>query len=176
MQQRTPPRTRVLSTSNSTATASHRNRREQPRPHRTAPASNQRIAKNQVKNTRPKETTANKPAARQAPAAPKTVVNRQGQAVASLLFSTLGILTFLYILSNLSTALKYNTLFSSEQKQVMMTSFILNLIGFILGISGKRSSRGGAIAVVGMTLSSIPLAICMVILIVWAMMKLSIQI
>lgn len=174
MQQRTTPRTRVHSMNNSAV--SPRNRREQPKPNRPAPASNQRTAGSQVRNTRPKETTASKPVASQSPPAPKTAVNRQGQAVASLLFGSLGILTFLYILSNLSTALKFNTLFSSEQKQVMITSFILNLIGFILGISGKRSSRGSGIAVVGMTLSSIPLGICLVILIVWVMMKLSIQI
>ncbi|SYX81721.1 conserved membrane protein of unknown function [Paenibacillus alvei] len=173
---RTPvkPIKRTTMRSPSRTAAPDRNRRIREQPRTLRPASINSQSGKPEKVTELPKTSTSKPAAK--PVSPsKAPVNRQGQAVASLMFSLLGILSFLYILNHLNEVIKYNSIFTSELKPVMITSFILNIIGFALGIRARHSVRGGGIAIVGATFASIPLGICVVILLVFILKLTGVQ-
>lgn len=173
---RTPvkPINRTTMKSPSRTAAPDRNRRTREQPRTIRPASINSQSGKPEKVTELPKTSTSKAAAK--PVSPsKAPVNRQGQAVASLMFSLLGILSFLYILNHLNEVIKYNSIFTSKLKPVMITSFILNIIGFALGIRARHSARGGGIAIVGATFASIPLGICVVILLVFILKLTGVQ-
>ncbi|TQR41747.1 hypothetical protein [Paenibacillus popilliae] len=174
---RTPvkPINRTTMKSPSRTAAPDRNRRTREQPRTIRPASINSQSGKSAKVTELDKTSTSQPAAKPVSSTPKAPVNRQGQAVASLMFSLLGILSFLYILKHLNEVIKYNSIFSSELKPVMITSFILNIIGFALGIRARHSARGGGIAIVGATFASIPLGICVVILLVFILKLTGVQ-
>lgn len=90
----------------------------------------------------------------------KQPVNRLGQAVVSLICGIFGILLFLNSLSKFQLASTYYYYDPMPMAMfTMMVSFIVNLLGFVLGIRARRSISGRGMAIAGITLTAVPVVL-----------------
>ncbi|KHF35417.1 hypothetical protein VQ056_21340 [Paenibacillus sp. JTLBN-2024] len=95
--------------------------------------------------------------------------DRLGQAVVSLIFGIFGILMFIMSLFAMDLGSGYEA--PAGAMFMMLLSFIVSLIGFVLGIRARRSPSGRGMAIAGITLTAIPVALMTItIILVFAIM------
>ncbi|GAA0133475.1 hypothetical protein YSY43_03150 [Paenibacillus sp. YSY-4.3] len=86
----------------------------------------------------------------------KQPVDRLGQAVVSLIFGIFGMFLFLLscIMMNIDSQYSYTT--SPGTMFTIVIAYIVNTVGFILGIRARRSTKGRGMAIAGITLTALP--------------------
>jgi hypothetical protein len=85
--------------------------------------------------------------------------DRLGQAVVSLIFGIFGIILFFVSLIKMDYDSTHSYTFSGGTAIITFFAYILNVVGFILGIRARRSSNGRGMAIAGITLTAFPLVI-----------------
>ncbi|MNJ45644.1 hypothetical protein D3C77_407500 [compost metagenome] len=86
----------------------------------------------------------------------KQPVDRLGQAVVSLIFGIFGIILFVLSLVKLNYDSRYSYTTSPGTMVTMILAYIVNAVGFILGIRARRSTKGRGMAIAGITLTALP--------------------
>jgi len=91
--------------------------------------------------------------------------DRLGQAVVSMIFGIFGILFFIVAMIKMSFDTQYSYTISPGAIISSFFAFILNIVGFILGIRARRSTKGRGMAIAGITLTTLPLIVTIIIII-----------
>ncbi|GIP57174.1 hypothetical protein [Paenibacillus woosongensis] len=86
----------------------------------------------------------------------KQPVDRLGQAVVSLIFGIFGMLLFLLSCIKLNMDSQYSYTTSPGTMFTIVLAYIVNTVGFILGIRARRSTKGRGMAIAGITLTALP--------------------
>ncbi|MGG3283158.1 DUF4190 domain-containing protein [Paenibacillus solani] len=142
-------------------------------PNRSKPAQASRTASGQSRTASPQ---ANRTTANQAggvgsplgnPRAKKAAMKNQpkdrlGQAVVSMIFGIFGILFFIVAMIKMSFDSQYSYTTSPGTMITFLFAFILNIVGFILGIRARRSTKGRGMAIAGITLTTFPLIVMII--------------
>lgn len=128
-------------------------------PNRSAATQANRVTGSQTRGTGSQQTSANQPANTQKPPTKTQPVDRLGQAVVSLIFGIFGII--LFFLSWVKMEYDSTHLYTTSAGTVITIffAFILNVVGFILGVRARRSSKGRGMAIAGITLTAVPFVV-----------------
>jgi len=76
-----------------------------------------------------------------------------------MIFGIFGIILFIVGMMKLNDDSLYSYTTSPGTAISLFFAFVLNLVGFILGIRAKRSSSGRGMAIAGITLTTLPLIV-----------------
>lgn len=90
--------------------------------------------------------------------------DRLGQAVVSLIFGIFGILFFIVGMLKLGFDSQYSYTTSTGTMATILFAFILSVVGFFLGIIARRSSKGRGMAIAGITLTTLPVVVMILII------------
>lgn len=86
----------------------------------------------------------------------KQPVDRLGQAVVSLIFGIFGIILFLLSCVKMNYDSQYSYTTSPSTMLTIVIAYIINAVGFILGLRARRSTKGRGMAIAGITLTALP--------------------
>lgn len=90
--------------------------------------------------------------------------DRLGQAVVSLIFGIFGILFFIVGMLKLGFDSQYSYMTSPGTMATIFFAFILSVVGFFLGIIARKSSKGRGMAIAGITLTTLPVVVMILII------------
>ncbi|MGG3508009.1 DUF4190 domain-containing protein [Paenibacillus lautus] len=90
--------------------------------------------------------------------------DRLGQAVVSLIFGIFGILFFIVGMLKLGFDSQYSYIPSTSTMATIFFAFILSVVGFFLGIIARKSSKGRGMAIAGITLTTLPVVVMILII------------
>ncbi|MDL1163812.1 DUF4190 domain-containing protein [Yersinia pestis] len=90
--------------------------------------------------------------------------DRLGQAVVSLIFGIFGILFFIVGMLKLGFDSQYSYMPSTGTMATIVFAFILSVVGFFLGIIARKSSKGRGMAIAGITLTTLPIVVMILII------------
>lgn len=111
------------------------------------------------------ETFVNQNVTKQNASSKNQQIDRLGQAVVSLIFGIFGIILFIVSLMKMEYDSSHNYTMSAGTAITSFFAYILNAVGFILGIRSRRSSKGRGLAIAGITLTAFPFVIMTLFLI-----------
>lgn len=94
------------------------------------------------------------------------VISQQlGDAVArKLIFGIFGILFFIVGMLKLGFDSQYSYMPSTGTMATILFAFILSVVGFFLGIIARKSSKGRGMAIAGITLTTLPVVVMIIII------------
>lgn len=113
----------------------------------------------QAGRTSSQKTLANQNVNKQKPPTQNQPKDRLGQAVVSLIFGTFGIIFFIFAILKMDYDSKYSYTTSAGTLITIIFAYILNVVGFILGIRARRSPKGRGMAIAGITLTALPVVV-----------------